>query len=159
MKSADFKFTSQDVAELLINQQQVVILAATIGQKLETKVAALFDQEELTKATILDAIGSVAAEETANQLTTLIRQQAEELRLPYLTMRFSPGYGDLSLEVQPKLLELANGQELGITANDSYLLSPQKSITALLGLGKQPGPKPDCNFDCQNCKYKECIYN
>lgn len=51
--------------------------------------------------------------------------------------RFSPGYGDLPLEVQPKLLEMLNAQKLaGVTINNSYLMSPAKTITCIMGIIK-----------------------
>ena len=49
--------------------------------------------------------------------------------------RFSPGYGDLSLSVQQPLLErLAARDLLGITLGSSLLMSPMKSITAIMGI-------------------------
>lgn len=152
-------FKSQDVADLLANQDQVVILAVTIGSALEEKVEQLFASDQLTKATILDAVGSVAVEEAANKLQEKIEVEAEKIGLPSVTMRYSPGYGDLALNVQPQLLKLVQGQELGIAVNDSFLLIPQKSITALLGLGRSESQvQPQCDFDCANCDYDTCIY-
>ncbi|MBR3258643.1 MAG: vitamin B12 dependent methionine synthase, partial [Eggerthellaceae bacterium] len=46
-----------------------------------------------------------------------------------------PGYGDLPLEVQPDLLGLLDAsRRLGITLSDSLLMSPTKSVTAIVGL-------------------------
>lgn len=129
-------FQSQNIADLLKDKQQVALLAVTIGKRLEEKVGNLFEGEELTKATVLDAIGSIAVEETANEVTRVIRQEAVEKGLPDLTMRYSPGYGDLSLSIQPQLLEVVEGEALGITITPSNFLLPQKSITALHGLGE-----------------------
>ena len=155
----DLSFYSQDIAELLANQKQVVILAVTIGPQLEERVNQLFADDQLTKATILDAVGSIAVEETANKLQVQIEAEAEEIGLPSLTMRYSPGYGDLDLDIQPQLLKLVQGQEMGIKCNDSFLLIPQKSITALIGLGTEESTvQPQCDFDCANCDYDTCIY-
>lgn len=152
-------FVSQDIADLLANQDQVVILAVTIGPALEEKVEQLFASDQLTKATILDAVGSIAVEEAANELQEKIAAEAKEIALPSLTMRYSPGYGDLDLDIQPQLLELVQGQELGVAVNDSFLLIPQKSITALIGLGQTESKvQPQCDFDCANCDYDRCIY-
>ena len=155
----DLVFNSQDAAELLVNQEQVVLLAVTLGPKLEARIDKLFSQDELTKATILDAVGSIAIEETANQLQTKIATEAKEIGLPSLTMRYSPGYGDLKLAIQPKILYLLSGSELGIKTNDSFLLIPQKSITALIGLGqKKNKAQPKCDFNCHDCDYDTCLY-
>ncbi|GAB6138583.1 hypothetical protein [Halanaerobaculum tunisiense] len=152
-------FQSQDIADLLANQEAVALLAVTIGDKIEKKVEQLFAQGQLTKATTLDAIGSVAVEEAANQLTHKIKQEALARDLPYLTMRYSPGYGDSTLDIQPQLLNLLAGANLGITTNQSFLLQPQKSITALIGLGVEETEQAGCDFDCRNCELESCIYN
>ena len=49
--------------------------------------------------------------------------------------RFSPGYGDLPIEIQPKILTVLSADKtLGITLNESYLMTPVKSITAIMGV-------------------------
>ena len=159
LADGEITFSSQDIANLLASQDQVVLLAVTIGPQLEERVTKLFANDQLTKATILDAIGSVAVEEAANQLNQKIAKKAEKIGLPSLTMRYSPGYGDLDLENQPQLLDLVQGQELGIKTNDSFLLIPQKSITALIGLGREKSDvQAKCDFDCHNCAYDTCVY-
>lgn len=51
------------------------------------------------------------------------------------TKRYSPGYGDLPLSVQPALLDALDAQNtLGITLTPQLWMVPQKSITALIGL-------------------------
>ncbi|MGM0502822.1 MAG: vitamin B12 dependent-methionine synthase activation domain-containing protein [Bacillota bacterium] len=152
-------FQSQDIADLLANQEQVVVMAVTIGPDLEAQVEQYFANNQLNRATILDAVGSVAVEEVANQLQQRIAKEAKQIALPSLTMRYSPGYGDLDLEIQPQLLELVNGKQLGITTNDSFLLIPQKSITALIGLGRaESAVTAKCDFNCHSCEYDTCVY-
>ena len=51
-----------------------------------------------------------------------------------MTRRFSPGYGDLPLSVQPAFAQELDLESLGVAVTDSYLLVPQKSITALVGV-------------------------
>lgn len=138
----------------------MALLAVTIGDKLEAKVNHYFANNQFTKATVLDAIGSIAAEEVANYITTLISKKAKDINLPYLTMRYSPGYGDLELDIQPKLLKLLKEDKLGIKTNSSHLLIPQKSITALIGLGNTKSAiQAKCDFNCINCQLDNCIYN
>lgn len=49
--------------------------------------------------------------------------------------RFSPGYGDVSIEFQKPLLARLNAERLlGITLNQAYLMTPVKSITAIMGI-------------------------
>jgi len=49
--------------------------------------------------------------------------------------RFSPGFGDFGLEHQKAILDLVNAERLlGITVNKSYMMSPMKSVTAIMGI-------------------------
>ena len=71
-----------------------------------------------------------------------------------LTMRYSPGFGDLSLENQKKVFALLNPQKyIGVTLNDSLLMSPSKSVTAIVGIGGC-----DNKDNCNNCNLENCEY-
>ena len=51
--------------------------------------------------------------------------------------RFSSGYGDLSLSTQNIFFRLLNcTQKIGLTLMDSFIMAPEKSITAFIGLEK-----------------------
>lgn len=76
-----------------------------------------------------DALASAMAEAACDAAETAIRGGLS------CRPRFSPGYGDLSLEVQPELLRRIQGQKLlGITLGGTLLMSPMKSITAIMGV-------------------------
>ena len=52
-----------------------------------------------------------------------------------LRPRFSPGYGDLPLTVQKEFMTLLDCAHLiGINLNESLLMSPSKSVTAIIGM-------------------------
>ncbi len=52
-----------------------------------------------------------------------------------LRPRFSPGYGDLPLAVQREFMTLLDCAHLiGINLNESLLMSPSKSVTAIIGM-------------------------
>ena len=49
--------------------------------------------------------------------------------------RYSPGFGDFGLEYQPYIFEALDCQRaIGLTLTDSFLMSPTKSVTALIGI-------------------------
>ena len=57
----------------------------------------------------------------------------------YRTDRFSPGYGDLPLSLQPKICAALDTQRrLGLYVTESYLMNPSKSVTAIIGLSDWP---------------------
>ena len=51
------------------------------------------------------------------------------------TWRFSPGYGDLPLSLQEELLSAVEaGKRIGLATTAGYMLTPMKSVTAIIGL-------------------------
>jgi hypothetical protein len=76
----------------------------------------------------------------------------------YFTDRFSPGYGDLPLSLQPALTSLLDtSRQIGLTLTDSLILLPRKSVTAVLGLAHKPQTK---RFrGCAYCSmFASCAY-
>ena len=85
---------------------------------------------------LLDGFGGAYVEAGCNAAE---REIAAKLPGKYLTDRFSPGYGDLPLDVQGALLALTDApRRLGITLNESNLMNPVKSVTAVIGLSDTP---------------------
>lgn len=74
-----------------------------------------------------------------------------------LRMRFSPGYGDLPLEVQkPLLTALDSARRAGITLSETMLMMPSKSVSAIIGVGPSDG-RP-VRHDCRLCAKKDCAF-
>ena len=66
------------------------------------------------------------------------------------TFRFSPGYADFPLEVQPKLLELLDApRRIGLTVSPGLLLVPTKSVTCVIGVGEHL--PMERKKTCKNC--------
>lgn len=124
---------SKQIAKLLQHSQDAVILAGTIGPSLGEQVKNYISHKNLTNGTILDAIGSELADEVANQINTIIKQEAF-LKKQETTFRYSPGYGDWGLEAQNKISSILETQNIGLIVNSSHILVPEKSVTAILGL-------------------------
>ena len=115
-----------------------------------------WEARDMARAAVMDFCGSAWAESVCDEAEREIRS-----RFPgkYCTDRFSPGYGDLPLNLQADFLRVLDaGRKLGITANESFLLLPCKSVTAVIGLSDRPqGAKiRDCGV-CglrENCEYR-----
>ena len=76
----------------------------------------------------------------------------------YFPFRFSPGYGDLPLSVQSGLLTLLDApRKIGLCANENHILTPRKSVTALIGISREPVDR--AVRSCQSCPGREgCQY-
>ena len=90
------------------------------------------------EAVIFDACGSAWVESGCDAAEAEI---AARFKGRYLTDRFSPGYGDLPLSLQPAVLAALDAEKrLGIHLSDSFLMTPSKSVTAVIGVSDEPQP-------------------
>lgn len=128
------RLESRDLYKNLAGCTQVYTLAVTLGLQIDRTIARLAVSSP-GKAFAVDALASAYAESVAD---TLSRTFQEELPEGYvLAPRFSPGYGDLPLTIQPAVLEaLEASKHTGITLGANLLMTPRKSITAFQGVRK-----------------------
>ena len=92
----------------------------------------------MARAVALHACGSAFVETGCDAAE---REIASRFPDQYLTDRFSPGYGDLPLSLQPEILSLTDAtRRLGITLTESLLMVPSKSVTAIVGICDAPQP-------------------
>jgi hypothetical protein len=126
----------------------------TIGPALERRVSELVAQGEATRALILDAAGSAAAEEAADALECRIHDGPA-------SRRFSPGYGSWPVTAQRSLFALLPHEEIGVSLLPSCLMTPRKSVSFALWLGGAEDDLP-CGDDlpnrCEVCGLLTCPY-
>ena len=91
---------------------------------------------DMARAVILDACGSALVEKGCDEAERDIAVRFPGL---YLTDRFSPGYGDLPLSLQPGICAVLDAERrVGIHVTPSFLMNPSKSVTAVIGLSDKP---------------------
>ena len=114
-----------------------VLLACTLGAAADA-VQRAANAADMAYAVALDALASVLAEQVADAAERTLREEAAREGL-FLTGRFSPGFGDYPIELQNELLRLMDApRKIGLCATPTHLLTPRKSITAVLGLAERP---------------------
>lgn len=126
----DIPLTGQSAAKMLADCDQCALLVCTLGTAFDALVRRA-QARDMTRAVMLDALGSAYVEAACDAAETEIAARFPGM---YLTDRFSPGYGDLPLEIQPQLLEAAEARRIGVSLTPSLLMTPQKSVSALIGL-------------------------
>jgi hypothetical protein len=141
---------------LFESAEKVAFCICTIGNSLEKEVGRLSRKGELTKAVILDAIGSVAAESAAEHLNRVIVDEAKNKKL-YCSTRFSPGYGGWKLEAQRFIFDLLPAEKIGVRLNRSFMMIPRKSVSFAVNLSGNRF-KDENSDPCQICGLKECRF-
>ena len=127
---------SRSLASRLAGCEHAVIFGATVGLEPDRRMVRYGSREPL-RALLCQAIGTERVE-------ALCEEFCRELSLEYakkgrtLRPRFSPGYGDCPLALQREIItHLDTPRRIGLTLNESLLLSPTKSVTAIVGIAER----------------------
>ena len=137
---AKLAIKSLALAKHLKGAQKAALFVCTIGRDLADKVNGYVTEGEIARATVLDAVGSEAAEALADRIDDLIKAKAKADGYAAV-IRFSPGYGDWTIFDQTKILKALRSGKIGVKATKSYIMVPEKSVTACIGLIKK-GQRP-----------------
>ena len=154
----DLGFTHTNSSSLTRNLagcDRIIVFAATLGLGLD-RLIARYSRLSPSKALLLQAIGTERIEDLCDRFCDSIRQEACRQGLS-MAPRFSPGYGDLPLTVQQDIFRVLDcSRKIGLTLNESLLMSPSKSITAIIGMG--PCADPGQSTGCRSCGNASCPY-
>ena len=132
----------------------IILFGATVGIGLD-RLIARYGKTAPAKALLLQAIGAERVEALCNAFFQKIKQETAPEGL-HTTSRFSPGYGDLPLELQRDIFHALNcSGKIGLTLNDSLIMSPSKSVTAIIGIGNLCR---DAAAGCRSCTKTDCIH-
>ena len=136
--------------------ERVAFCVCTIGPELEREVTRLSAEGELLRAVVLDASGSVAAEEVAEYMDRAIQEMAlaEGLKT---SCRASPGYGDWDVREQRALFELVPAGKIGVRLSESGMMIPRKSVSFAIHIDENPARMRSEN-SCRNCDREDCPY-
>ena len=148
--------TGNDIKEHLKDSKECVLMGVTIGGNIEKRIN-LYGKTNLTKSLILDSCATTAVEEICDKVEDYIKSEVIG-NGEFITFRYSPGYGDLSLDVQKDIINILKSEKtIGLTVSTHNLLMPRKSVTAIIGL--IPKNKEVKKKGCEVCKnYENCSF-
>ena len=129
---SDVTIKSKDLARNLRDCSQIVLFAATLGPQCDQLIRRAQVKDQV-KAAVFQATGAMYIEKCVDLLNENIKQDAEA-QGKSTRPRFSPGYGDVSLDVQKSFFRLLPCQRIGLTLMDTLVMSPEKSVTAFVGV-------------------------
>ena len=121
----EMELTSRTLAKHLTDCDRAVIFAATVGLGLD-RLIARYGLTSPAKGLLLQAIGTERIEALCDAFCA---------ELEGGKARFSPGYGDLKLVTQQEIFGLLQcHKHIGLSLKDSLIMSPSKSVTAIVGI-------------------------
>lgn len=125
------RVSSRDLSKDLCGCDRAVIFAATVGLGID-RLIAKYGKTSPSLALAIQAYGAERIESLCDAFCAEAKQKYGNIR-----PRFSAGYGDLPLEFQNCIFSILNcNKSIGLTLNGSLLMSPSKSVTAIIGIGK-----------------------
>lgn len=131
-----------------------VLFICTAGSGIGEKSNELMSRGDFMEGYILDVIGSVTVEAAIDKILNALG--IEMIGLGYnLTNRYSPGYCGWALQEQKQLFDLFPNNFCGIQLSESYLMNPVKSVSGIMGFGKDV---KNGIYECQLCELVTCFY-
>ncbi|MBO6189141.1 MAG: methionine synthase [Prevotella sp.] len=145
-----------DMGRIILRQlhgaEAYVLFICTSGMEFEAYQQRLKDAGDVVRIFIADALGSVIAEKTADRMEDHLQESIDKLGWQH-TNRFSPGYCGWHVSQQQRLFPLFQGHTCGVTLTDSSLMVPIKSVSGIVGIGKEVRR---LDYSCGLCDFKQC---
>ncbi len=131
-----FSIDSVDLAKNLKGSTGAVLMGVTLGAEADRLLKRLSITSK-SEHFITDALASALVDTAADRVEELARNNLNEVKSCSFRQRYSPGYGDCSIENQRAFLKAIEGEKnLGISLNDHCFMSPSKSITSIMGFSE-----------------------
>ena len=150
--------TRFDIGKIIWGQlkrsESAALFLCTAGEGIGERSRKLINEKDFLKGYIFDIAGSEIVEAAADIIQERLRRRVADSGLS-ITNRFSPGYCGWNVAEQHCLFRFFPGNYCGIRLTESALMIPIKSVSGVIGIGKNVSCKP---YTCGFCDDKHCIY-
>jgi hypothetical protein len=172
---ANFSVDSGALARHLEGCDSAYLFAATLGAEVD-RAMARFGDTEIASAAVFQAVAAAGLEACCDAVCSELAGRfgggngngrgdddrdggaAALYCSGFLRPRFSPGYGDFSLEVQDLILRALDAPKyIGLSVTSHNMLTPTKSITAVIGVGRESTYSAN-RCDGGDCDIKGCAF-
>ncbi|RCW58289.1 Vitamin B12 dependent methionine synthase activation subunit [Halanaerobium sp. ST460_2HS_T2] len=134
IKNTTLTLKGRSIKKHLQNSAEIYLMAATLGAQVDKKIS-FYEKISVTKSMIFDACATTAIEEGCDRVEAEIKEKALKEGNDDITFRYSPGYGDLGIDIQKEFLRILKApKKIGLTASSYNMLLPTKSVTAIIGV-------------------------
>ena len=134
--------------------EEAALFICTAGPVIGEKSRNSMKSGDLLRGYVYDVIGSEVVEAAADMMQEELRRRMAA-RGKEITNRFSPGYCGWDVAEQHKLFSFFKDNFCGITLTESALMNPVKSVSGIIGIGKNVRYT---SYQCHLCDDKNCIY-
>lgn len=138
----------------LRKSSSAALFLCTAGPETGRRSRKLMQDRDMLAGYIYDVIGSEMVEAAADLMQNELEESLDKQRLK-ITNRYSPGYCGWNVSEQHKLFSFFNDNHCGIRLLPSALMDPEKSVSGIIGIGKDVKLNP---YTCRICDMEDCIY-
>lgn len=146
--------TRQIVTHQLRNSERAAWFVCTAGEEISQYTRQLMDEGDLMKGYVVDVLANVVVEAAMDRIQSSIENEMKMAGLK-ITNRYSPGYCDWDIAEQKKLFSVFPENYLDIALSESCLMIPVKSVSGIIGIGKEVKFN---KYTCHFCSDKACLY-
>lgn len=150
LEGSTLVLSGNDISEHLEGCKKAVLMCATLSSDVDMLIRNA-QINDMTEAVILDSLASVFIEQVCDEAE---REIYSKLPDSFFTWRYSAGYGDFPIDIQSEFVEVLDApKRIGLCVTDTDMLTPKKSVTAVIGVSQKPlAPR---RKGCQICSMRE----
>lgn len=153
--SHDYWFkTGQIVTHQLRRSEMGAWFVCTAGEEVSSYSRRLMDEGDLIKGYVVDVLSNIAVDSAMDLIQAHLKDTMARIGLK-ITNRYSPGYCNWDIIEQKQLFKAFPDNFLGISLSESCLMIPVKSISGIIGIGKDVRYN---EYTCNLCDDKQCLY-
>ncbi|MBE9546407.1 MAG: methionine synthase [Proteobacteria bacterium] len=127
-------FESVHLSAFLEGCWEIVLMGATAGGDIIEAIREDSAENNLTRAVVFDATASEIVDASLDWIMNYFNQELRRENKRLTPERFSAGYHDFLLENQKIIYDILQLQRIGIKINENFILTPEKSVTAVAGV-------------------------
>ncbi|TFG37584.1 MAG: methionine synthase [Syntrophobacterales bacterium] len=125
-------FESEDLGRFLNGCREIFLVGATGGSDIVKAIREDTERDNMKRSVVLDAVASEMVDASLDWLCSYFGNGLKRENKYLSRQRFSAGYGDFSLRDQTSIYDLLELNRIGIDINESFILVPEKSVTAVV---------------------------
>jgi Vitamin B12 dependent methionine synthase, activation domain len=134
--------------------ESIAVFLCTAGEEIGLRCRKAMQERDFLRGYIYDVIGSEIVEAAADLMQADLERKIYDSGKK-ITNRYSPGYCGWNVAEQHKLFSLIPDNYCGIKLTPSALMDPVKSVSGIIGIGKNVRYNP---YTCRMCKQEDCAY-
>lgn len=142
------------ISRYMQGAEQLALFICTAGERFTTLSHTYQQTGDFLEAFVVESIGSATVENAMDKIQRALEAEMQDDGKK-ITNRYSPGYCDWKLSGQKALFNAIGTHSIGISLTESCLMQPIKSVSGIIGIGKEVKKRP---YGCAICNSTTCVY-